>query len=83
MDYTIRECKLPTFFSDRNLEGKSFSIGTVAYVLRSTNIKALHYHDMFEIGICISGTGECHISDRVYRYAQKLQEAFRLPNYRE
>ena len=23
---------------------------------------------MFEIGICISGEGECHISDRVYRY---------------
>jgi AraC-like DNA-binding protein len=68
MDYTIRESKLPTFFSDRNLVGKSFSIGNVAYVLGSTDIKALHYHDMFEIGICISGTGECHIGDRVYRY---------------
>lgn len=38
------------------------------YVLGSSPIKALHYHDKVELGVCLSGTGVTRINDMVFRF---------------
>ncbi len=40
------------------------------YILRSSTIKALHYHNKVEIGICLSGKGITQVSDKTYYFKQ-------------
>ena len=74
MEYTVREKELPTYlvnvpFGERGIYG-----GKTAYMLGSDGICALHYHESSEIGICLCGSGECHVGGRVYRYRRGCVE---------
>ena len=40
------------------------------FVLGSSPIKALHYHDKLEIGVCLSGNGITYIKDRIYSFKE-------------
>lgn len=65
MEYKTREYELPTFFFDPN---KKLFSRKREHSIAGSVITNLHYHNEFEIGICIAGSGECHIADRIYRY---------------
>ena len=70
MEYQIRSEILPTYFQigyfslDQGIE-----IGAAASLLPS-DISALHYHHCIELGVCLSGSGETHIENRIYRFQQ-------------
>ena len=40
------------------------------YVLLGSTIRALHYHDKVEIGMCLSGNGITQINDKTYIFKQ-------------
>lgn len=43
-------------------------VSDASYVASAKPIKMLHYHNMYEMGICVAGSGEFQINDRVYRF---------------
>ncbi len=65
MNYTVNNHVLPTFFADNSKDSTVSSV----YVMKHTPIRALHYHPLTEIGICLSGSGESIIGNRQYRYS--------------
>lgn len=40
------------------------------YILGSSPIKALHYHDKLEIGVCVKGNGITRINDKAFNFKQ-------------
>ena len=64
MDYSINPTTLPVFFSSQ----KQSKISAKSYELNNAPITALHYHDVAELGICVSGTGETYIENRIYKF---------------
>ena len=64
--YDIRENALPIFF--QRVNNKPIDISSENFELKSAKISALHYHDVLEIGVCLSGSGKTHIDNRVYEY---------------
>ena len=68
MNYTTRTDVLPTYFQIGyfSLEN-GISIGERA-MLPPQQLSALHYHRCLELGICLSGEGETHIENRIYKF---------------
>ena len=64
MDYTISPTALPVFFSSQT----KAKISAKSYELNNAPITALHYHDVAELGICVSGTGETYIENKIYKF---------------
>ena len=70
MEYTTRTEILPTYFQIGYFSlNNGLSIGERA-VLSAQPISALHYHHCLELGICLSGTGEAHIENRIYKFQE-------------
>ena len=70
MDYTTRTEVLPTYFQIGYFSlNNGLSIGERA-MLSTQSLTALHYHHCLELGICLSGTGETHIENRIYKFQQ-------------
>ena len=68
MEYQIRNEILPAYFQIGYFSlHQGLSIGK-AESLSPSPISALHYHHCFELGVCISGAGETHIENRIYRF---------------
>lgn len=70
MEYKTRTEILPTYFQVGYFSlYNGISIGERA-MLSSQPISALHYHRCLELGICLSGSGETHIENRIYRFQE-------------
>lgn len=70
MEYTTRTEILPTYFQIGYFSlNNGLSIGERA-VLPVQPLSALHYHHCLELGICLSGTGETHIENRIYKFQE-------------
>ena len=70
MNYTTRTEVLPTYFQIGYFSlNNGLSIGERA-MLSTQALTALHYHHCLELGICLSGTGETHIENRIYKFQQ-------------
>lgn len=70
MEYTTRTQVLPTYFQIGYISlNNGLSIGKKA-MLDSQPISALHYHHCLELGICLSGAGETHIENRIYKFQE-------------
>ena len=68
MKYQIRNEILPTYFQIGYFSlAQGVEIGN-AEVLSPSSISALHYHHCIELGVCLSGSGETHIENRIYRF---------------
>ncbi len=68
MEYTIRKEALPIIQQTGYHEIKhGISVGKEDR-LSNSPIKALHYHQCIELGICCEGSGESHIEDHIYRF---------------
>lgn len=68
MEYQIRSEILPTYYQIGYLDIKNgISVGKKS-VLSSKSIAALHFHHCLELGICLSGSGESHIENRIYKF---------------
>ena len=68
MEYQIRKEILPAYFQIGYFSlHQGLAIGK-AEPLSPSPISALHYHQCFELGVCISGSGETHIENRIYRF---------------
>ena len=57
---------MPTFYSSV----KAKPIHYAKYLLPSARITALHYHDVVEIGVCLSGSGITYVGNYVYSFKQ-------------
>ncbi len=69
MEYILNKDHLPVFYlKNLGLSGESSASIGLNYILPPGKIKALHYHEGAEIGICVSGSGVTYIGDRIYRY---------------
>lgn len=75
MKYTLNNIALPIFFASVN----SKSIVSRPFELVSKPISALHYHNVAELGICLSGSGETHVGNRIYSYSEGYVQV--LPPY--
>ncbi len=66
MKYTLNNTALPVFYADYDLP----YIVSPVYSLKSKPISALHYHDIVELGLCISGKGNTCIGNKIYSYLE-------------
>ncbi len=66
MEYRTSTKALPTFYAEND---KNTIVSRVR-TLKHKPITALHYHNITELGICLSGSGETHIGDRIYDYRE-------------
>ncbi len=70
MKYTIRNEILPAYFQIGYFSlNNGISVGKND-MLTSQPIAALHFHHCLEFGICLSGTGETHIENRIYKFQE-------------
>ena len=68
MKYQIRNEILPTYFQIGYFSlSQGIEIGNVEQ-LSPSSFSALHYHHCIELGVCLSGSGETHIENRIYRF---------------
>ena len=68
MEYELRNNALPTYYR-RSVDPDKFPlVVSESCTLGSEPITALHYHNGFEIGLCISGEGDTHIGERLYKH---------------
>lgn len=68
MTYELRTTILPTHFQIGYFAlNKGIEIGKIEQ-LHHYPISSLHYHHCIELGICIAGSGETHIENRIYRF---------------
>ena len=71
MEYKINKKKLPIRFRDiRETKSGPYWISDAKDAMEPGQIDRLHYHNMCELGICIQGSGEVQIDDKVYRFKQ-------------
>ena len=68
MEYTLAEKILPAYYRT-NYDGEYRPmVGRMDRPLGQNPIDALHYHSCAEIGICLCGSGETYVDDRIYRF---------------
>ena len=69
MEYTIRKKKLYSKYNHVHWAGdEPYWVSDATYAAPSLPIEMLHYHNMYEMGICMEGRGEYQINDRVYQF---------------
>ena len=68
MEYRVVKNQLPVYYS--TMSGATRSPWQVIYGdnIGSAPLDKLHYHSVPEIGVCVSGSGDYHIGDKIYRY---------------
>ena len=70
MEYKLRDEILPTYFQIGYFALKhEIEIGKPSNLMTAP-ISALHYHHCIELGVCLSGSGETHIENRIYHFRQ-------------
>ena len=70
MEYTTRREVLPTYYQIGYITiDNGISIGKRA-MLPAQPLSALHYHNCLELGICLSGSGQAHIENRIYNFKE-------------
>ena len=71
MEYEIRTKKLYLKYSPVEWAGKEpYWVSNASYSAPAKPIEKLHYHNMYEMGICVSGSGEFQINDKLYRFSK-------------
>ncbi|MBQ3016208.1 MAG: helix-turn-helix transcriptional regulator [Clostridia bacterium] len=71
MEYEIKTKKLYSKYSPvRWAEGEPYWVSNASYSAPAKPIEKLHYHNMYEMGICVEGSGEFQINDRLYRFGK-------------
>ena len=69
MEYEIRKKKLYTKYNHVSwASGAPYWVSNATHTEPPTPISRLHYHNMYEMGMCLEGCGEYQINDRVYRF---------------
>ena len=69
MEYEIRKKKLYSKYSHVHWAGdEPYWVSDASYAAPSHPIEMLHYHNMYEMGICMNGRGEYQIKERLYRF---------------
>lgn len=69
MEYTIRKKKLNMYYrSVKEAKSDPYWVSDGKYAASSEPVHKLHYHEMYELGICLEGSGELHVNDRVYHF---------------
>ena len=70
MEYILNRDALPRILKSTygRFDVHPYYIGDGSFQLPQDKILALHYHDTPELGICLRGSGECHIGNRVYHF---------------
>lgn len=69
MEYEVRKKKLYTKYRHVNwASGAPYWVSNAKYTEPADPITKLHYHNMYEVGMCIEGCGEYQINDRVYHF---------------
>ena len=69
MEYTLRKEALRTVFRDiREAKSEPYWVSDAKDAMPPGKITMLHYHNMMELGVCICGSGEFQIDNRVYRF---------------
>ena len=69
MEYEIRDKKLHVKYSHvRWAEDAPYWVSNASYAALAKPIEILHYHNMYEMGICMEGSGEFQINDKLYRF---------------
>ena len=61
---------------DEGSELGEVAIGCSLYNLPDREIRALHYHDTIELGLCLGGNGECHTADGITPVGEGSVELF-------
>lgn len=71
MEYKIITKKLYSKYSPVSwTEGEPYWVSNASYSAPAKPIEKLHYHNMYEMGICVCGSGEYQINDRLYRFSK-------------
>ena len=76
MEYSIIS-QLPAFYSPVYIGNtERFVCYTEQTPLSTKEITSLHFHKCLEIGVCTSGSGNCIIDNRLYRYKKAIYKLF-------
>ena len=83
MEYKIREIALPVYYS--TITGTTdwpYCI-THGAPIKEPPLERLHYHSVPEIGICIEGSGDYHVGEKIYRFKEGDIQIIRpfVPHY--
>ena len=83
MEYKIRDITLPVYYS--TISGTTdwpYCI-THGAPIKEPPLERLHYHSVPEIGICIEGSGDYHVGNRIYRFKEGDIQIIRpfVPHY--
>ena len=70
MKYILRDEILPAYYEKERTTFQNLVFIDERSLLSPKHITALHYHTCFEFGICLSGSGEMHIDNRIYRFSE-------------
>ncbi|MBQ9070602.1 MAG: helix-turn-helix domain-containing protein [Clostridia bacterium] len=83
MEYKIREKALPIYYSSMSGATHAPFCSILSDPIKSLPLAKLHYHSVPEIGICVSGSGEYYIGDKIYRYKEGDVQIIRpfVPHY--
>ena len=69
MEYKIRNKKLYTRYRPLTfIKGEPYCVTSTKHPEPAAPIEKLHYHNMYEIGICTDGCGEYQVNDKLYRF---------------
>lgn len=68
MLYTLTRELFPTYYRP-SYRGTYVALHRAESALSPDPITALHYHDLMELGVCLSGRGSNYIDERKYDYA--------------
>ena len=69
MEYKIRNGELRTVYcAVKGAQFAPYHITDGTYQSSTDPIEKLHYHDVPELGICINGSGEYHVGNRIYKF---------------
>ncbi len=69
MEYIIRNKKLYSKYKHVHWAGDDpYWVSNATYAAPAAPIETLHYHNMYEMGICMEGSGEFQINEKLYRF---------------
>lgn len=69
MQYEIKKNKLYTRYSHVYwADGEAYWVSDAKHVTSTAPIGRLHYHNMHEMGVCVSGSGSYQINERLYHF---------------
>ena len=83
MEYKIREKALPIYYSSMSGATRSPFCTVLSEPIKSLPLDKIHYHSVPEIGICVSGSGDYYVGDKIYRFKEGDIQIIRpfVPHY--